>query len=200
MRKLLALPLAVPALEGRTTMRHRLTWFEDQTLWTVDVEAESESAARQAWVDGALPRPEALACGIDLIDRMNGDKVTGLDAARLLNVLLVDFDWPPPTPSTWNGPKPGPTGRNVLPAPPKTVGDIREWLGRYDDNMPEHTDSLDDAMARLEQSLALSDELVGSIARRTVTAVADHRDVPAAAAHVMLQQENSGYPVFEVTL
>ena len=31
-------------------MRHRLTWFEDQTLWTVDVEAESESAARQAWV------------------------------------------------------------------------------------------------------------------------------------------------------
>ena len=56
------------------------------------------------------------------------------------------------------------------------------------------------AMARLEQSLALSDELVGSIARRTVTAVADHRDVPAAAAHVMLQQENSGYPVFEVTL
>lgn len=60
--------------------------------------------------------------------------------------------------------------------------------------------SLDDAMARLEQSLALSDELVGSIARRTVTAVADHRDVPAAAAHVMLQQENSGYPVFEVTL
>ena len=45
-----------------------------------------------------------------------------------------------------------------------------------------------------------SDELVGSIARRTVTAVADHRDVPAAAAHVMLQQENSGYPVFEVTL
>lgn len=38
------------------------------------------------------------------------------------------------------------------------------------------------------------------IARRTVTAVADHRDVPAAAAHVMLQQENSGYPVFEVTL
>lgn len=64
----------------------------------------------------------------------------------------------------------------------------------------EHTDSLDDAMARLEQSLALSDELVGSIARRTVTAVADHRDVPAAAAHVMLQQENSGYPVFEVTL
>ena len=64
----------------------------------------------------------------------------------------------------------------------------------------EHTDGLDDAMARLEQSLALSDELVGSIARRTVTAVADHRDVPAAAAHVMLQQENSGYPVFEVTL
>ena len=55
-------------------------------------------------------------------------------------------------------------------------------------------------LARLEQSLALSDELVGSIARRTVTAVADHRDVPAAAAHVMLQQENSGYPVFEVTL
>ena len=117
-------------------MRHRLTWFEDQTLWTVDVEAESESAARQAWVDGALPRPEALVCGIDLIDRMNGDKVTGLDAARLFNVLLVDFDWPPPTPSTWNGPKPGPTGRNVLPAPLKTVGDIREWLGRYDDNMP----------------------------------------------------------------
>ena len=28
-------------------MRHRLTWFEDQTLWTVDVEAESESAARR---------------------------------------------------------------------------------------------------------------------------------------------------------
>ncbi len=27
-------------------MRHRLTWFEDQTLWTVDVEAESESAER----------------------------------------------------------------------------------------------------------------------------------------------------------
>lgn len=24
--------------------------------------------------------------------------------------------------------------------------------------------------------------------------------VPAAAAHVILQQENSGYPVFEVTL
>lgn len=117
-------------------MRHRLTWFEDQTLWTVDVEAESESAARQAWVDGALPRPEALVCGIDLIDRMDCDKVTGLDAARLFNVLLVDFDWPPPTPSTWNDPKPGPTGRNVLPAPPKTVGDIREWLGRYDDNMP----------------------------------------------------------------
>ncbi len=52
----------------------------------------------------------------------------------------------------------------------------------------------------IAEILALSDELVGSIARRTVTAVADHRDVPAAAAHVMLQQENSGYPVFEVTL
>jgi hypothetical protein len=179
-------------------MRHRLTWFEDQTLWTVDVEAESESAARQAWVDGALPRPEALVCGIDLIDRMNGDKVTGLDAARLFNVLLVDFDWPPPTPSTWNGPKPGPTGRNVLPAPPTAIRSA--FTAPAPRRREPHTDSLDDAMARLEQSLALSDELVGSIARRTVTAVADHRDVPAAAAHVMLQQENSGYPVFEVTL
>lgn len=78
-------------------MRYRLTWFEDQALWTVDVEAPTESAARQAWVDGALPRPEALVQGVDLIDRMDCDKVTGLDAARLFNVLLVDFDWPPPT-------------------------------------------------------------------------------------------------------
>ena len=76
---------------------------------------------------------------------------------------------------------------------------MRKFLALFD-KVPEHTDSVVDAMARLEQSLALSDELVGSIARRTVTAVADHRDVPAAAAHVMLQQENSGYPVFEVTL
>ena len=76
---------------------------------------------------------------------------------------------------------------------------MRKLLALFD-KVPEHTDSLDDAMARLEQSLALSDQIVARISRGTVEAVADHRDVPLAAAHLMLQQEACGYPVVEVTL
>lgn len=114
-------------------MRYRLTWFEDQALWTVDVEAPTESAARQAWVDGALPRPEALVQGVDLIDRMDCGRVTAPDTARLFNVLLVDSDWPPPVPSPWNGPKPGPN--ITTPAPPVTVRDMRNWLAGFDADM-----------------------------------------------------------------
>lgn len=62
-------------------MRYRLFWFEDMSFFTVDIEAVSESAARQAWIDGDLPQARQLGSGHSLTE--HGNEVR----ARLFTVI-----------------------------------------------------------------------------------------------------------------